>query len=89
MSLHPSKVTRLVDRCEALGLVERVPCPDDRRALWAQLTRQGRAAITAAAPALLDALDRHYFEVLTDREVAQLAKLSRRLRDAAHTNASC
>jgi DNA-binding MarR family transcriptional regulator len=85
MSLHPSKVTRLVDRCERLGFVERIPCETDRRSLWASLTDAGRSAITGAAPMLLDALDRHYFSLLSDREAIQLAKLARRLRDAAHT----
>ena len=34
-------ITYLVDRLEEKGLVERLECPDDRRARYAALTRQG------------------------------------------------
>lgn len=81
MSLHPSHVTRLIDRCEALGVVERIRCESDRRVWWAALTDEGRRQITAAAPAMLDALERHYFAHLSDRERAVIEKVMRRLRD--------
>ncbi len=89
MSLHPSKVTRLIDRCERVGFVQRVPCESDRRSMWAVLTPSGREAITAAAPALLAALDRHYFAVLSERDQQQMATLGRRLRDAAQAAHDC
>jgi MarR family transcriptional regulator, 2-MHQ and catechol-resistance regulon repressor len=38
-------VTYLVDRLEKKGLVERRACPEDRRARYAALTRQGEALI--------------------------------------------
>jgi DNA-binding MarR family transcriptional regulator len=43
-------VTRLVDGLAAQGLVERVPCPTDRRAIWAQITPAGRELLARAAP---------------------------------------
>ena len=42
--LTKSGITRLVDRLEEMGLVERRPCPVDRRGLNAVLTAKGRAA---------------------------------------------
>jgi DNA-binding MarR family transcriptional regulator len=42
-------VTRLVDRMEAAGFVERVPCPTDRRVSYASLTDSGRAKLDEAA----------------------------------------
>ncbi len=89
MSLRPSKVTRLIDRCERVGFVQRVPCESDRRSMWAALTPSGREVITEAAPALLAALERHYFAVLSERDQQEMAKLGRRLRDAAQTTSDC
>ena len=44
-SLTPSGLTRAVDRLEAAGLVERLPCPSDRRGAFASLTPVGSARI--------------------------------------------
>jgi len=41
--LSRSNVTRLADRLEAAGLIEREPCPDDRRGAYCALTTAGRA----------------------------------------------
>jgi DNA-binding MarR family transcriptional regulator len=51
-AVHVGKagVTRLVDRLAARGLVERVPCPTDRRAIWAQITPDGRGLLEQAVP---------------------------------------
>ncbi len=49
--LTKSGITRVVDRLEARGLVERVPCPQDRRAIWARITAKGRAVLERARPA--------------------------------------
>ena len=39
-------VTRLVDRLENKKLVERVPCPKDRRKVFCRITDQGLALLT-------------------------------------------
>ncbi len=49
LELDKSSVTGLVDRAEKRGLVERVPDPDDGRAVRIKLTRGGRAIVTAGA----------------------------------------
>ena len=46
--LSRSGVTRLVDRLERDGLVERIPCEDDARGQYAVLTSRGREAFDAA-----------------------------------------
>ncbi|MFI5183191.1 MAG: MarR family winged helix-turn-helix transcriptional regulator [Vicinamibacteria bacterium] len=43
-------VTGIVDRLEALGLVERCPVPGDRRAVRVCLTRRGRNVTGRALP---------------------------------------
>ena len=48
VALTTGGVTRLVDRMISAGLVERVPCPTDRRVLFAALTPAGEAKLDEA-----------------------------------------
>ncbi|GGZ82019.1 MarR family transcriptional regulator [Streptomyces subrutilus] len=41
LSAAPPSVTRLCDRLQAIGFLERTPSPDDRRELHLRLTAQG------------------------------------------------
>lgn len=47
LGIAPSTLSRNVDRLVERGLVEREPDPDDRRALRAELTDEGREAAAA------------------------------------------
>jgi DNA-binding MarR family transcriptional regulator len=49
VALTTGGITRMVDRMIAAGLVQRVPCPTDRRVHFAGLTGQGRAKLDEAA----------------------------------------
>jgi len=49
LSCVRSNMTQLVDRLEGDGLVERVSCPNDRRAVKAQITEAGRDRQRAGA----------------------------------------
>src|SRR5437868_8635215 len=55
--LSRSRVSRVVDEMERAGLVRRAPDPDDRRAAFAVLTDDGRAALRKAAPVYLPGID--------------------------------
>lgn len=48
--LTTGSVTHVVDRLEEKGLVRRVPCPEDRRVLYADLTEAGREKIATIFP---------------------------------------
>lgn len=48
VALTTGGITRMVDRMIATGYVERVPCPSDRRVVYAALTRAGRAKLEQA-----------------------------------------
>lgn len=50
-------VSRLVDRMEADGLLERRPHPDDRRSSRILLTESGREALAVTGPAIDAALE--------------------------------
>lgn len=67
-------VNKLVDR----GLVRRRPCPDDRRARWAELTPAGSAFIREHFPAHARTIERATCG-LTASERAQAARLLRKL----------
>jgi DNA-binding MarR family transcriptional regulator len=48
--LSHSGLSRLLDRIEAKGLVERVQCPGDRRAMHLVLTEAGKEMLEAMWP---------------------------------------
>jgi len=80
-SITPSGLTRLVDRLEAEGLVERRQCPSDRRGSFAVLTPEGLARVEAVIPAHLDDLQAHYVGLLSAREAEQFERTLRKIRD--------
>jgi len=80
--LTPSGLTRLVDRMEAAGLVERKACGDDRRGSWAALTPAGRKKLKEAAPVHVRGVDQYFARHLTKDEAKAFSKaLSRMLAD--------
>lgn len=78
--LSQSGITRLVDRMEGEGLVERVPCPDDRRGLWAILTDAGRSRLAAARPSHLAGVRARFLDHLGDEELQALSDAWERVR---------
>lgn len=54
LQVHPASVTGVVDKLEQQGLVVRVPHPDDRRAVLARLTDEGRRVAAESTRALND-----------------------------------
>lgn len=79
ISLTTGGVTRLVDRMETAGFVQRVPCPTDRRVSYASLTDAGRAKLAAAAQIHAAHL-RSVFGEFSDEERSTLDALLDRLR---------
>lgn len=70
--LSKSGLTRLVDRMESAGLVERADCPTDRRGTFAVLTGAGRATLERTAPTHLQGIAEHFASQLSDDEAAAL-----------------
>lgn len=79
VSLTTSGVTRLIDRMAAAGLVERVPCPGDRRVSYARLTPSGREKLAEALPVHVANL-REVFGGFSDADRRTLDGLLDRLR---------
>lgn len=44
-------ITYTIDKLEAKGYLKRVPCPDDRRVTFAELTAEGHALMESVFPA--------------------------------------
>ncbi len=79
ISLTTGGVTRLVDRMETAGYVQRVPCPTDRRVSYAALTDAGRAKLDEAAQVHAANL-RSVFAAFSDEERETFDALLDRLR---------
>ena len=60
--LSRSGLTRLVDRLERDGYVERVSCPDDARGAFARLTEAGEARFRDAQATHLAGVREHFLE---------------------------
>lgn len=68
-------LSRLLDRMEAAGLIERIACPGDGRGQMIQLTPEGRAMQKRIWPAYRDAIAELVAPDLPERDLEQLAKL--------------
>lgn len=55
LMVHPTSVTNAIDRLVASGLVERTPDAEDRRRVFASLTKEGTTVLRQATKALMDA----------------------------------
>ncbi len=80
--LSTSGMTRLVDRLEAAGYVERAACPNDRRGLEAVLTAKGRKLVHKALPTHIASIEEHIVGPLGG-DLAKLEAPMRALRDSA------
>ena len=74
-------VSKVVDKLEAKALVTRTDNPEDSRAQWLSLTREGRRLVPKLA-ALADRNDADFFGCLTKSEKAELRRLLEKVADA-------
>ncbi|MGX7678243.1 MarR family winged helix-turn-helix transcriptional regulator [Jatrophihabitans sp. DSM 45814] len=77
--LSRSGLTRLVDRLQREGLVERQPDPGDARGLFTVMTEKGRAALRDAAVIHLAGVSNLVVTKLTDDELRELQRLMTKL----------
>lgn len=73
--------TRLIDRLELAGLVERQNCPSDRRAIHVAITELGNERLNAALSVHLSYLEENVATRLTKVEREQLADLLMKLNE--------
>jgi DNA-binding MarR family transcriptional regulator len=80
--LSPTGMSRLVDRVEAAGYVQREADPRDRRALQIVLTDAGVDALRRMWPVYAAGIDRH-FAAFLDASAPRLRELLGRMADSA------
>jgi len=71
-----SRLSHVVSRLEARGLVERAPCAEDGRATNALLTPAGWEVVVAAAPGHVEQVRRVVFDALEPEQVGQLRAIA-------------
>jgi len=75
-------LSRLLDRLEQAGYVERQSCPEDGRGQVVVITKAGRAVVKRMWPTYRAAIARHLGAKLSEDEAARLAALLGKLIDA-------
>ena len=83
LSVSPSGVTRLVERLVKRGWVTREQPPDNRRLVYAVLTKEGRHMVeTTTAAAYRDTVTTTFSSHLNDQDIADLKRIGRKLLEA-------
>jgi DNA-binding MarR family transcriptional regulator len=77
--LSQSRMSRLVAELERDGLVSRETDERDTRAVIVAITEKGLGLLREAQDTHYDGLERHLFSRLTRDDIAQLAKVTRKL----------
>jgi DNA-binding MarR family transcriptional regulator len=68
-----SRLSHHISRMEKRGLVTREECSEDARGLMLRLTDVGRKAIESAAPGHAEAVQRYFFDLLSNEELETLS----------------
>ncbi|MGX6607671.1 MarR family winged helix-turn-helix transcriptional regulator [Micromonosporaceae bacterium Da 78-11] len=71
-----ARLSHVVQRLEGRGLLERFPCPEDRRATNARLTEDGWRKVRDSAPGHVAAVRDTVIDALTADQVTQLAAIT-------------
>jgi len=74
-----SGFTRVVDRLEEAGLVQRVRPENDRRSILVVLTDQGRTAMEQARRHHRHAIEQHFSQHLSDSDIKALTRALEKL----------
>lgn len=80
--LSQSGLTRLLDRMSKAGLIERKPCPHDRRGAYAVMTLRGKTALEQAAPIHSRGIEQHFMQHLNDEDVQALNRALLKILEA-------
>jgi DNA-binding MarR family transcriptional regulator len=86
LQLSASHISRMLDKAEAAGLVQRGPDPADRRAKIVAITERGRDVVGEFAPRLHAVLDRTIHQTLEPAEIEALVGYLGRIETAAQTS---
>ncbi|MFI5937494.1 MarR family winged helix-turn-helix transcriptional regulator [Actinoplanes sp. NPDC051494] len=71
-----ARLSHVVQRLEARGLLERFPCPTDRRATNARLTDEGWRVVRESAPGHVATAREYVIDALTPEQITQLTAIT-------------
>lgn len=78
-----SGLTRLLDRIEKAGLVERSYCPSDRRGTFLSITKDGRETLDQMKPIRDAVFEQHFVDSLSEEEAELLGDMLNRVAGSA------
>lgn len=84
-----SRLSRVIDRLDGYGWVERRPDPDDGRVTLAVLTREGRKKVASATPGHIAHVRELVFDQMEAGEMQQLAATASKIVAAAGPDGAC
>jgi DNA-binding MarR family transcriptional regulator len=70
------RLSHVVQRLEDRGLMERFPCPQDRRATNARLTEAGWQKVVDTAPGHVATVREYVIDALTPEQISQLTAIA-------------
>ena len=70
------RLSHVARRLEERGLIERFPCPEDRRATNATITQAGLDLLASAAPGHVDTVRANVLDALTPEQLEQLYQIA-------------
>jgi DNA-binding MarR family transcriptional regulator len=73
------RLSHVASRLEQRGFLERMPCPEDRRATNAVLTEEGWSKVVATAPGHVGTVRANVIDALDDTDVTDLNRIMGRL----------
>lgn len=79
LAMSASGLSRRVSRMEHAGLVERQPCPDDRRGVLVVLTDLGKRRYRKALPVHLRGVEKYFLDHLSPEESRTLRAVFERV----------
>jgi DNA-binding MarR family transcriptional regulator len=82
--LSRSNLTRLADRLEEAGLLERVAATEDRRGAYCVITAAGRALRKRMWPVYQAAVEKYFGAYVSEREAVQIGEVLARVARAVH-----
>lgn len=80
--LSKGGTTKVIDRLEAQGLVERHPDPSDLRALVVEITPEGIQMLERIQPIVDEVIAEHFGRYVSDTEAEIIIDLSNRITEA-------
>ncbi|MFT4122868.1 MAG: MarR family transcriptional regulator [Microbacteriaceae bacterium] len=83
------RLSHVCSRLEHRGLIERLPCPKDRRATNARLTGEGRRALIRAVPGHIAAVRRLVIDALSPEQLEALTEITATVRSRLADGAGC